>query len=101
MTRCSCPADMAPVKVKEETGRPLVEGRRITSFTDAEERTAGLENVVPFLLESRIRSLGAHFECAAEFHPFALADGLLVTGQNPASSALTAPLTLQAIRVAN
>jgi putative intracellular protease/amidase len=92
---------MAPVKVKEETGRPLVEGRRITSFTDAEERTAGLENVVPFLLESRIRSLGAHFECAAEFHPFALADELLVTGQNPASSALTAPLTLQAIRVAN
>ncbi|WP_245517390.1 hypothetical protein [Methylorubrum sp. Q1] len=52
---------------------------------------------MPFLLETRLRDLGARYEGAADFQLFARADGRLVTGQNPASSALTARLTLDAL----
>lgn len=93
---CHGPAGL--VNVKDATGKPIVAGRRMTSFTDSEERAAGLDKVVPFLLETRIRSLGAKFESTGDFQPFALADGRLVTGQNPASSALTASLVLDAIK---
>lgn len=93
---CHGPAGL--VNVTDAAGKPIVAGRRVTSFTDAEERAAGLEKVVPFLLETRIRALGARFENGGDFQPFALADGRLVTGQNPASSALTASLVLKAIK---
>lgn len=67
-------------------GRPLVEDLRVNAFTDAEERAAGLDQVVPFLLESRLRELGARFEGAANWQPFVVEDGALITGQNPQSS---------------
>lgn len=92
---CHGPAGL--VNAKDASGKPLVQGRRVTSFTDAEERAAGLDNAVPFLLESRMRSLGAKFEGAANWQPFAVADDRLITGQNPASSALTAKMTLKAV----
>lgn len=92
---CHGPAGL--VSVKDETGAPLVSGRRVTGFSDSEERAAGLDEAVPFLLESRLRELGGRYENVADFQPFAIADGRLVTGQNPASSALTAKLTLQAL----
>ncbi|MFT3972202.1 MAG: type 1 glutamine amidotransferase domain-containing protein [Amaricoccus sp.] len=92
---CHGPAGL--VNVKDETGAPLVSGRRVTAFSDSEERAAGLEEAVPFLLETRLRELGGRYESIADFQPFAIADGRLVTGQNPASSALTAKLTLEAL----
>lgn len=92
---CHGPAGL--VNVKDETGAPLVSGRRVTGFSDSEERAAGLEEAVPFLLETRLRELGGRYESVADFQPFAIADGRLVTGQNPASSALTARLTLEAL----
>lgn len=92
---CHGPAGL--VNVKDETGAPLVSGRRVTGFSDSEERAAGLDEAVPFLLETRLRELGGRYESVADFQPFAIADGRLVTGQNPASSALTARLTLEAL----
>lgn len=92
---CHGPAGL--VNVKDETGAPLVSGRRVTGFSDSEERAAGLVEAVPFLLETRLRELGGRYENVADFQPFAIADGRLVTGQNPASSALTARLTLEAL----
>lgn len=81
----------------ETDGEPLVMGKAITGFTDAEERAAGLATEVPFLLESRLRELGALFENGEPFAPYAIADGRLVTGQNPASSQATAQLVLDAV----
>lgn len=92
---CHGPAGL--VNAKDEAGLPLVSSRRVTGFSDSEERAAGLETTVPFLLETRLRELGGRYESAANFQPFAIADGRLVTGQNPASSALTAKLTLEAV----
>lgn len=92
---CHGPAGL--VRVQDESGVPLVRGRRVTAFSDSEERAVGLAERVPFLLEARLRDLGARYERAADFQPFAVADGRLVTGQNPASAALTARLTLGAL----
>lgn len=96
---CHGPAGL--VSVKDAAEKPLVAGRRVTGFTDSEERAVGLENTVPFLLESRLRELGGRYESAADFQPFAVADGRLITGQNPASSALTAQLTLDGLAASN
>ena len=52
---------------------------------------------MPFLLETRIRELGAHYERGADFQPFAVRDGNLITGQNPASSERVAQLVLEAV----
>lgn len=92
---CHGPAGL--VNVMDETGAPLVKGRRVTGFSDSEERAVGLAEAVPFLLEARLRDLGGRYDSVADFQPFAIADGRLVTGQNPASSALTAKLTLEAL----
>lgn len=92
---CHGPAGL--VNVMDETGAPLVEGRRVTGFSDSEEHAVGLAEAVPFLLEARLRERGARYESVANFQPFAIADGRLVTGQNPASSALTAKLTIEAL----
>lgn len=96
---CHGPAGL--VRATDGTGAPLVRGRRVTAFSDSEERAVGLADQVPFLLETRLRDLGARYERAADFQPFALSDGRLVTGQNPASSALTARLTLDALAEAS
>jgi len=93
---CHGPAGL--VNVKDEAGVPLVKGRRVTGFSNSEERAAGLEEVVPFLLETRLRELGGLYESVADFQPFAVTDGRLVTGQNPASSGLMAKLVLDALK---
>lgn len=93
---CHGPAGL--VNVKDADGRPIVEGRRVSSFTDSEEKAVGLVDAVPFLLETRLRELGGQFDGAPDFQPFAVRDGQLVTGQNPASSEEVARLTLEAVR---
>lgn len=67
-------------------GSPLVKGREVNSFTDAEERAVELDNVVPFLLETRLREQGANFRGADNFKPIVVKDGNLLTGQNPPSA---------------
>lgn len=95
---CHGPAGL--VSVLDQDGRPAVAGRRVSAFTDSEEEAVGLVPVVPFLLETRLRELGAAFESAPDFTPFGVADGNLVTGQNPASSEVVARLALQQIGLA-
>ena len=67
-------------------GEPLVKGKRVNSFSDAEERKVELDGVVPFLLESKLRELGGKVEVAEAFQPIVVEDGNLITGQNPASA---------------
>jgi putative intracellular protease/amidase len=92
-----CHGVSALVSARRSDGQPIVAGRRINSFTDAEEEAAGLTKVMPFLLESKLRELGARFEGAANWQAFAVTDGLLVTGQNPRSSELVAAGVLETI----
>ena len=77
--------------------RPIVAGRRVAGFSDSEERAMGLDEFVPFLLETRLCELGSRYESSPDFQPFAVADGRPVTGQNPPSSARTAELVLEAL----
>jgi putative intracellular protease/amidase len=77
---------------------PLIAGRTVTGFTDAEEQAVGLDGKVPFLLQSRMMELGAQFQMAEPFSEFAVADGNLITGQNPQSSVQTALLCVEAMR---
>lgn len=92
---CHGPAGL--VSAKKADGTPLVAGRRVSAFTDSEERAVGLEEAVPFLLESRLKELGALHEGGPDFKPYAVRDGNLVTGQNPASATQTAGLVMEAL----
>lgn len=92
---CHGPAGL--LAARDVDGRPLLAGRRVSAFTDSEEAAAGLAGTVPFLLETRIRALGARYERGPDFQPFAVRDGRLVTGQNPASSEEVARLVLDAV----
>ena len=92
---CHGPAGL--VAARDEYGVPLVKGRRLAAFTDSEERAVGLEDAVPFLLESRLRELGAVHVSGPDFKPFATRDGALITGQNPASAGPAAALVMDAL----
>ncbi|WP_220359387.1 type 1 glutamine amidotransferase domain-containing protein [Alkalilimnicola ehrlichii] len=63
------------VTAKRPDGRPIVQDLRVNAFTNAEEVAVGLENVVPFMLETRLRELGGQFEGAANWQAFAIHDG--------------------------
>ncbi|TPK82568.1 type 1 glutamine amidotransferase domain-containing protein [Mesorhizobium sp. B2-4-17] len=80
------------------TGEPVVRGKHATGFTDSEEAAVGLTKVVPFLVEDMLKANGAHFERGPDWAPFAVSDGLLITGQNPASSELAAERLLGKLR---
>jgi putative intracellular protease/amidase len=92
---CHGPAGL--VSARKTDGSPFVAGRRVAGFTDSEERAVGLDGAMPFLLEARLKELGARHERGADFKPFAIRDGRLVTGQNPASATRTAELVLEAM----
>src|SRR6202012_2196138 len=72
--------------VKRPDGKPLVEGKEVTGFTNGEEEEVGLTKVVPFLVEDEMMKLGAVFSKKANWDVHVVSDGLLITGQNPASS---------------
>jgi putative intracellular protease/amidase/catechol 2,3-dioxygenase-like lactoylglutathione lyase family enzyme len=76
-------------------GEPLVKGKRVTGFTNGEEEAVQLTHVVPFLVEDELLRLGATFEKLANWQPFSVVDGRLITGQNPASSTLAAQALLK------
>jgi putative intracellular protease/amidase len=85
-----CHAPAALKYVRRPDGRWLIEGKRITAFTNTEEETAQLTNVVPFLLEDMLKQRDARFQKGEDWKPFVTRDELLITGQNPASSVLAA-----------
>ena len=85
-----CHGQAGLVNLELDDGRYLVSGKRLTSFTNAEEAHAGMSGVVPFSLQDRLTERGACFTMMPKFTEHAIADGRLVTGQNPASAALAA-----------
>ncbi|WP_338794042.1 type 1 glutamine amidotransferase domain-containing protein [Bernardetia sp. MNP-M8] len=81
-----CHGAAALVNLKLSDGSYLVDGKDVNSFTDSEEKEQGLEDVVPFLVESKLRERGAKFHQAANGEAKVVVDGRLITGQNPASA---------------
>lgn len=89
---CHAPAALKNVKVN---GAYLVKGKKVTGFTNSEEEAVGLTKVVPFLLEDVLKENGGIYSKTEDWHPYAVEDGLLITGQNPASSKLVAEKLLK------
>jgi putative intracellular protease/amidase len=81
-----CHAPGALRHVKTPDGKPLVEGKNVTGFTNTEEEAVGLTHVVPFLVEDELKAKGGHFSKTEDWGVHVVTDGRLVTGQNPASS---------------
>src|SRR5262249_25382549 len=84
--------------VRTAAGRPLVEGRTVTGFTNGEEEAVGLTKVVPFLVEDELLGLGALFSKVKNWGVHVVTDGLLITGQNPSSSGQTAKVLIDALK---
>ena len=84
---CHSPGALKNVKIN---GEFLVKGKKVTGFSNTEEEAQGLTKVVPFLLEDALQKNGATYSKVADWQPYAVEDGLLITGQNPASSKLVA-----------
>jgi len=84
---CHSPAVFHRVMYK---GAPLVKGKRVTGFTNGEEDAVHLTHVVPFLVEDELKRVGGLYEKAVDWQSFAIVDGRLITGQNPASSTAAA-----------
>ena len=92
-----CHGPSGLLQAKRTDGEPLVKGLKVNSFTDAETDQIGLTGIEPFLLESRLRELGAKFECSKNFTSHAVRDGRLVTGQNPQSTEAVSKLLIEAV----
>jgi len=92
-----CHAPGALRHARKPDGRPLVEGMNVTGFTNTEEAAVELTDVVPFLVEDELKAKGGHFARGADWAPYVVSDGLLITGQNPASSAPAAKLLLEQV----
>ena len=82
---------------KNADGTPLVQGRRVTGFTNTEEEAVQLTKIVPFLVEDMLKANGGDYSKGPDWHPYAVVDGNLITGQNPASSELVAQKILLAL----
>lgn len=93
---CHAPAVFRHTKTPE--GSPLIEGKSVTGFSNTEEDAVQLSEVVPFLLEDELKAKGANYSKADDWHPYAITDGNLITGQNPASSDSVAKAVLESIK---
>jgi len=83
--------------VRDPSGRALVDGRNVTSFSNSEERSTGLFSNVPFSLQDELIRLGGRYSKGPDRSPFVVSDGVLITGQNPNSSADAARTLLRAL----
>ena len=84
--------------VKTPAGKPLVDGRKVTGFTNGEEADVGLTKIVPFLVEDELLRLGAIYSKVKNWGVYTITDGLLITGQNPASSGPAAKVLIDALK---
>ena len=80
--------------VKNADGTPLVQGRKVTGFANSEEAAVELTDIVPFLVEDELKAKGAMYSRGDDWAPYVVVDGLLITGQNPASSEAAAKALL-------
>ncbi|MFT5749705.1 MAG: putative intracellular protease/amidase [Ancylomarina sp.] len=93
-----CHAPAALKHVKDANGEFLVKGKKVTGFTNEEEEAVQLTNVVPFLVEDMLKENGGIYSRGKTWEAYAVQDGNLITGQNPASSALVAELLLKMLK---
>ncbi|MDA3943844.1 MAG: type 1 glutamine amidotransferase domain-containing protein [Bacteroidetes bacterium] len=96
-----CHAPAALVNVKAPNGEPLVKGKEVTGFSNSEEEAVKLTKVVPFLLEDEMKKLGGHYSSGPDWGVYVKKDGLLITGQNPASSEAAANELLKVLQLKN
>jgi putative intracellular protease/amidase len=83
---------------KSADGQPLVKGKQVTGFTNSEEDAVQLTDVVPFLVEDELKAKGGIFSKGPDWASYVRTDGLLLTGQNPASSQATAEALLAKLK---
>ena len=93
-----CHAPCALLKAKLPNGDPLIKGKKVTGFSDTEEAAVKLTKVVPFLLEDELKKAGGYYSKGPDWGVYVQTDGLLVTGQNPASSAEAAKALLKLLK---
>ncbi|WP_116769080.1 type 1 glutamine amidotransferase domain-containing protein [Maribacter litoralis] len=93
-----CHAPAALKRVSGTDGNPLVKGKKVTGFTNSEEEAVQLTNVVPFLVEDMLQENGGIYSKKEDWAAYAVQDGNLITGQNPASSELVAEKLLAALK---
>ncbi len=93
-----CHAPAVLLQAKKANGDPLVKGVKVTGFSNSEEAAVGLTDVVPYLLEEQLSSLGGLYQKVDDWNPLAVVDDLLITGQNPASSEAVADALIRALR---
>lgn len=87
-TVCHAPAVL--LQAKDQNGDPLVKGKKVTGFSNTEEAAVDLTNVVPYLVEDQLVELGGYYQKTEDWNSCAIVDGLIITGQNPASSSAVA-----------
>jgi len=93
-----CHAPAVLLNAKTPSGDPIVQGRTVTGFSNSEEAAVELTDVVPFLLEDELTAKGGHYRKVDDWQAYAVQDGMLITGQNPASSEQTAQRLLDVLR---
>ena len=93
---CHAPAILK--NIQDNKGDALVKGKNVTGFTNGEEKAVQLTDVVPFLIEDMMKEKGANYSKTGDWQPYALEDGLLITGQNPASSSKVADLLMKKLK---
>jgi putative intracellular protease/amidase len=95
---CHAPAALRHAKTPD--GKPLVEAKNVTGFANTEEAAMELTDVVPFLLEDELKAKGGVYSKTEDFGAHVVSDGLLITGQNPASSGPAAEALLKRLAAA-
>lgn len=90
-----CHAPAALLNVKDEEGTNLVHGKKVTGFSNSEEKAVQLDEIVPFFLEDELKNKGGIYSKKEDWESYAVQDGLLITGQNPASSGAVAEMLLE------
>jgi putative intracellular protease/amidase len=93
-----CHGPAALINIKLPDGSLLINGKKLTAFTNSEEEAVGLTKSVPFLLESKLKTQGAIYQSGPDFKPFTVTSGRLITGQNPASAAASAEAVIKLLK---
>ena len=94
-----CHATAALLNVKNSVGEYAIKGKEVTGFSNSEEAAVQLTDVVPFLLEDELIKRGGNYQKVDDWHAFSIQDGLIISGQNPASSTVVAEALLKQLGV--
>jgi putative intracellular protease/amidase len=81
-----CHGVVGLLSLQNDKGELLIKGKQVTCFSNSEEKSTGLAEVIPFLLETKLISVGASYSKGEDYISYAVIDGNIVTGQNPSSS---------------